>query len=97
MKPKDETKDNREVLALRLDPDKPEGEFKSLGGSKADEWNKRLNSLTVNALPNDVRSAAQRARNGVTRAAPDARSDVQHGVLGGQSDVRRGRAARKKK
>jgi hypothetical protein len=33
-------KDNREVLALRLDPDKPEGEFKSLGGSKADEWNK---------------------------------------------------------
>ena len=52
MKPKDEKpKDNREVLALRLDPDKPEGEFKSLGGSKADEWNKRLNSLTVNALP----------------------------------------------
>jgi hypothetical protein len=52
MKPKDEKpKDNREVVALRLDPDKPEGEFKSLGGSKADEWNKRLNSLTVNALP----------------------------------------------
>jgi hypothetical protein len=51
-KPKDEKpKDDRKVVTLRLDPNNPEGEFKSLGGSKADEWNNRLNSLTVNALP----------------------------------------------
>jgi hypothetical protein len=29
----------------------PKGELKPLGGSKADEWNNRLNNLMVNALP----------------------------------------------
>jgi hypothetical protein len=46
-KPKDDSK----AVKLRLDPNRPEGDFKQLGGSKADEWNKRLNNLTVNALP----------------------------------------------
>jgi hypothetical protein len=39
------------VVKLRLDPNKPESKFKPLGGGQMDEWNERLNSLTVNALP----------------------------------------------
>ncbi len=34
-----------------LDPNKPAGNLKPLGGGKTDEWNKRLSNLTVNALP----------------------------------------------
>jgi hypothetical protein len=34
-----------------LKPDAKEGHLKPLGGGKADEWNRRLNDLTVNALP----------------------------------------------
>ena len=34
-----------------LDPNKPAGNLKPLGGGKMDEWNKRLSNLTVNALP----------------------------------------------
>src|SRR5215210_8882818 len=38
-------------IQLKLDPNKPEGNLKSLGGGKADEWNDRLSNLTSNALP----------------------------------------------
>jgi hypothetical protein len=38
-------------IKLRFDPNRPQGNLKPLGGSKADEWNKRLSDLTVNALP----------------------------------------------
>ena len=52
MKPKDEKpKGDQTAIKLSLDPNKPEGNRKSLGGGKADEWNDRLNSLTFNALP----------------------------------------------
>jgi hypothetical protein len=40
-----------EAIKLKLDPTSSKGKFKQLGGGKADEWNERLNSLTVNALP----------------------------------------------
>jgi hypothetical protein len=39
------------TFRLNLDPNKPEGDRKSLGGGKADEWNDRLSNLTVSALP----------------------------------------------
>ena len=39
------------AIKMSLDPNKPEGNRKALGGSKADEWNDRLSNLTVNALP----------------------------------------------
>ena len=39
------------AVKVSLDPNKPEGNRKMLGGSKADEWNDRLSSLTANALP----------------------------------------------
>jgi hypothetical protein len=52
MKPKDEKpKSDQTEIKLRLDPNKPEGNRKSLGGGKADEWNDRLSNLTVSALP----------------------------------------------
>jgi hypothetical protein len=52
MKPKDEKpKGDQTAIKLGLDPNKPEGNRKSLGGGKADEWNDRLSSLTFNALP----------------------------------------------
>ncbi len=38
-------------IKVKLDPNKPEGKFKLLGGGKMDEWNKRLSDITVNALP----------------------------------------------
>src|SRR5215212_7328000 len=38
-------------IQLKLDPNKPDGDLKSLGGGRADEWNNRLSNLTVNALP----------------------------------------------
>ena len=34
-----------------LSPDAKEGRLKPLGGGNADEWNRRLNDLTINALP----------------------------------------------
>jgi len=52
MKPKNEKlKGGKTAIKLNLDPNKPEGNRKSLGGGKADEWNDRLNHLTFNALP----------------------------------------------
>ena len=51
-KPKGEKlKDDPNAIKLRLDANKPESKFKPLGGGQMDEWNERLNSLTVNALP----------------------------------------------
>jgi hypothetical protein len=38
-------------IKLTFDPNRPEGNLKPLGGSKADEWNRRLSDLAVNALP----------------------------------------------
>jgi hypothetical protein len=52
MKPKDEKpKGDQTAIKLRLDPNKPESNRKSLGGGKADEWNDRLSNLTLSALP----------------------------------------------
>jgi len=52
MKPKNEKpKGGKTAIKLSLDPNKQEGEFKLLGGSQADQWNHRLNSQTLNALP----------------------------------------------
>ena len=34
-----------------LDPNSSKGDFKLLGGGQADEWNRRINDLTINALP----------------------------------------------
>jgi hypothetical protein len=39
------------TINLMLKPDAKEGHLKPLGGGNADEWNRRLNDLTVNALP----------------------------------------------
>jgi hypothetical protein len=41
----------RTAIKMSLDPNKPAGNRKVLGGGKADEWNDRLSNLTVNALP----------------------------------------------
>jgi hypothetical protein len=50
--PKDEkAKGDQTAIKVRLDPNKPEGDRKLLGGSKADEWNDRLSNLTISALP----------------------------------------------
>jgi len=34
-----------------LGPNSSKGDFKLLGGGQADEWNRRINDLTINALP----------------------------------------------
>jgi hypothetical protein len=39
------------TISLTLRPDAKEGQLKALGGGNADEWNRRLNDLTINALP----------------------------------------------
>jgi hypothetical protein len=44
------SKKRDEPIRLTLNSE-PKGELKPLGGSTADEWNNRLNSLMVNALP----------------------------------------------
>src|SRR3954453_8682530 len=41
----------KKAIQLKLDPNRPESQFKVLGGGKTDEWNKRLSDITVNALP----------------------------------------------
>ena len=43
--------EKKTAIKMSLDPNKPEGNRKVLGGGKADEWNDRLSNLTVNALP----------------------------------------------
>jgi hypothetical protein len=39
------------TINLMLQPDPKESNLKPLGGGNADEWNRRLNDLTINALP----------------------------------------------
>src|SRR3954451_18365120 len=41
----------KKAIQLKLHPNKPDSQFKVLGGGKTDEWNKRLSDITVNALP----------------------------------------------
>jgi hypothetical protein len=52
------------AIKMSLDPNKPEGNRKVLGGGKADEWNDRLSNLTVNALP----IAYSKSKQSVTEA-----------------------------
>src|ERR1700712_1899803 len=52
-------------IKLRFDPNRPEGFLKPLGGSKADEWNRRLSDLTLSALP----VAHSKNREAITAAA----------------------------
>ena len=40
-----------QTINLMLKPDAKESNLKPLGGGNADEWNRRLNDLTINALP----------------------------------------------
>ena len=51
-------------IKMRLDPNKPEGQYKLLGGGKMDEWNRRLSDLTVNALP----IAHSKSKDAITQA-----------------------------
>src|SRR5882724_636458 len=39
------------TINLMLTPDPKQSSLKPLGGGNADEWNRRLNDLTINALP----------------------------------------------
>ena len=39
------------TINLTLKQDAKESSLKSLGGGNADQWNRRLNDLTINALP----------------------------------------------
>jgi hypothetical protein len=39
------------TINLMLKPEPNESNLKSLGGGNADEWNRRLNDLTINTLP----------------------------------------------
>jgi len=86
MKPKNEKpKGGKTAIKLNLDPNKPEGIRKSLGGGKADEWNDRLNHLTFNALPiahskNDesITAACEAVSYGAMDIAP---ADPVEGIL----------------
>src|SRR6476620_11584883 len=44
-----------------LDPNSSKGDFKLLGGGQADEWNRRINDLTINALPTAPSNNRERA------------------------------------
>jgi hypothetical protein len=63
----------KKTIRMTLDPIKSEGNRKVLGGSKADEWNDRLNNLTVNALP----IAHSREKDAITQAC----RAVSYGVM----------------
>jgi len=67
---------------VALDP-KPKGEFKLLGGSQADDWNKRLANLLVTALPGQSNpDAAMKANKAVLGAMVDmAPADPIEGIL----------------
>jgi hypothetical protein len=54
-----------QTINLMLKPDAKESSLKPLGGGNADEWNRRLNDLTVNALP----IAHSKNRETITTAA----------------------------
>jgi hypothetical protein len=76
-------KPNKEPTeTVALDP-KPEGKFKVLGGSQADDWNQRLANLVVGALPGQSnRDAAIKADKAVLGAMVDmAPADPIEGIL----------------
>jgi hypothetical protein len=52
---KGQSPEKRGVM-IEIDPT-PKGEWKVLGGSDRDEWNKRLSTLVVDALPVDQKNA----------------------------------------
>jgi len=58
-------KPDEDPIRLTLNGGELKGELKPLGGSKADEWNNRLNNLVVGALP----IAALRNKEQTTEAA----------------------------
>jgi hypothetical protein len=60
-------------LGVRIEIDHtPKGEWKVLGGGDRDQWNERLSSLVVSALPLDLKNA---------KAVSDAGSAVMAGVV----------------
>ena len=71
-----------EAILLTFDPNSSKGEFKQLGGSQADEWNGRLNNLTINALPrsngDQITEAALAVSYGVADISP---ADPIEGIL----------------
>ena len=73
---------NEPTETVALDP-KPKGEFKLLGGSQADDWNKRLANLVVAALPGQSNpDAAIKANKAVLGAMVDtAPADPIEGIL----------------
>jgi len=76
-------KPNKEpIKTVVLDPN-PKGEFKLLGGSQADDWNKRLANLVVTALPGQSNlDAAMKANKAVLGAMVDmAPADPIEGIL----------------
>ena len=87
MKPKDQKPKGGDQTAIKLSlgANKPEGKFKLLGGSQADQWNHRLNSQTLNALPiahsknkESVTAACEAVSYGVMDMAP---ADPVEGIL----------------
>ena len=73
------------TINLMLKPDAKEGHLKQLGGGNADEWNRRLNDLTINALPvahsknsKKITSAAVAVCRGTMDIAP---TDPVDGIL----------------
>ena len=59
------------VVKIGIDPN-PKGEWKVLGGGDRDQWNERLSSRVVSALPVDLKNA---------NAVSDAGSAVMAGVV----------------
>ena len=87
MKPKDQKPKGGDQTAIKLSlgANKPEGKFKLLGGSQADQSNNRLNNLTLNALPiahsknkESVTAACEAVSYGVMDMAP---ADPVEGIL----------------
>ena len=73
------------TINLMLKPDAKVGHLKPLGGGNADEWNRRLNDLTINALPvahsknsKKITSAAVAVCRGTMDIAP---ADPIEGIL----------------
>jgi hypothetical protein len=69
--------------SIALDPN-PKGEFKMLGGSRADDWNMRLLNLVGNSLPIDHsnRETSNEAIKAVCQATADiAPADPIEGIL----------------
>src|SRR3954465_11066670 len=75
-------------IRLNFDPNRPEGNLKSLGGGKADEWNNRLSNLTIGALAvaqSKDKNAIMEASLAVSYAVMDlAPKDPIEGILIGQ-------------